>query len=292
MQRIGAHLSTSKGIVQALRTSNEKGGNCLQIFSTSPRSWKPTSYSTATLKEFRETQESLNVTPVVFHASYLVNLADDALTGERSVQSLIHEFNLQPQMNVIGSVVHVGSYKLDSAQKKLVGTMLFQAPPQKYKTVLKNIREVLENTPPESHFFIENDATRKVCQQIESIGSIIQDIGSNRMGVCLDTCHLHAAGYDLASAQSYQQFIQDFDQIVGLDRLKVIHINDSKDAFGSMRDRHENLGKGTMTEAVFTNIFNDPRLNHVPKILEVPGMEGEGPDAENIAIAKSFIQTI
>lgn len=289
MQRIGAHLSTSKGIVQALHSIVGKGGNALQIFSTSPRNWKPTEYSEATMNEFRETKKTLNIEPVVFHASYLVNLADDALTGERSVQALIHELNLQPKMDVIGSVVHVGSYKLDASQKKLIGTPLFETPNEKYKTVLKNIREVLENTDSKSNFFIENDATRKVCQQLESIGNIIQDIGSDRIGVCLDTCHLHAAGYDLSTEKTYEQFIQDFDRIVGLDRLKVIHLNDSKDPFGSMRDRHENLGKGNVPEPVFTHIFNDPRLTHVPKILEVPGIEGNGPDRENITIAKSYI---
>lgn len=286
MQRIiGAHLSISKGYNSALESIIEKGGNALQIFSTSPRSWSSATVPESIAASFVSKQQELGISHVFFHASYLVNLADNGYIGEKSRAALISELRLQPQMNVKGSVVHVGSYK----NNKKAGLFDESEQEVKYQVVLTNIREILAETPEDSFFLIENDATRKVCQNLETIARIIEDIDSPRLKVCLDTCHLHAGGYAMKDKDEFNGLIEKFDRLIGLDRLAVVHLNDSKDPFASGRDRHDNLGEGSVGEDVFIHWLNHQKTRHLPFILETPGFDGNGPDAQNIERAKSYI---
>lgn len=281
---IGAHLSIANGYAGAVDKAKNIGARALQIFSTSPRSWTPATVSPESIEAYLKARKNAAIDTVFFHASYLINLADDETTGERSVNALIHELKLQPKLHVLGSVVHIGSYKLG----KKPGLFDEDLKEQKYQIVLKNLRNVLRNTPENSTILIENDATKKVCQRLETIARIIQDLGSARIQVCLDTCHLHAAGYDLKSEASFENFLTTFDHLIGLDLLRLIHLNDSKDDFASGRDRHENLGKGQVGTSVFANLLTHPKTRSIPFILEVPGFDGKGPDSENISIANQF----
>lgn len=284
MQRIGAHLSISKGFSHAVEQMAAIGGNTLQIFSTSPRSWAPASVTQESIKAFQVARQQHGIDPVVFHASYLINLADDADTGRKSRQALIAELKLHPKLDIIGSVIHLGSFKTPK-KPSLFDESVEE---KKYQTLLHNITEILAETPEDSTFIIENDATKKICQSIDTIARIIDDLQNPRIKVCLDTCHLHAAGYALSPPDAYDSFMSDFDKKIGLDRLACIHLNDSKDPFASGRDRHANLGEGSVDESVFRSVLTDSRLASVPIILEVPGFDGEGPDKQNMDLAWSY----
>lgn len=279
MPKLGAHLSISGGYDKALAGILKIGGNCLQIFSASPRSWSKLSTSVEQVDNFLKLKNKLGIHPVVFHASYLINLADTDRIGNLSVQTLTGELRLASKMKIMGSIVHLGSYKGEKTD-------------QKESFLIKNISEVLTQTPEDTHFIIENAGTRKIGRKIEEIAEIIKSIGKEfrpRMKVCLDTCHLFAAGYDFATSGALDKFLGKFDKLIGLDCLAVIHLNDSKDDFEALRDRHDNIGEGKIGLDAFRLLLNHPDLKHLPFIIETPGFEGHGPDRKNLEILKSLI---
>ncbi|MBP9691330.1 deoxyribonuclease IV [Candidatus Woesebacteria bacterium] len=281
--RIGAHLSTSGGYHKALEQIVHVGGNCLQIFSSSPRTWQSASPHEDTITRFGDLKKQLHIDSVYFHALYLVNLADDAATGEKSVRALTSELCLAQRMGVKGSVIHTGSFK-----SKNKDVPLSCHDEKNYPILLAQIKSVLRETPPETLLILENAGTRKIGQTIEQLSEIITDVDDKRVRVCLDTCHLHAAGYDLRSPKDFDHFLTSFDALIGLEKLEVVHLNDSRDPFNSLRDRHENIGKGNVGIEVFQNFLNHQKTKHLPFILETPGFDGNGPDKENIDILKSL----
>lgn len=285
--KIGAHLSISGGYHNPLHKIKEIGGNCLQIFSASPRGWNNAQVDDETCKAFLEHKERLEIDRIYFHASYLVNLADGSSTGHLSKTNLINELNIAPRMNVKGSIIHVGSFKEKKDESPLFNVSNNS---EKYQILLSNIRKVLEKIPENVFFIIENAGNRKIGQTLEEIGHIIQDINDPRLKVCLDTCHLHAAGYDLSTKEKFEDFLETFDSLIGLDRLEVIHLNDSRDPFGSLRDRHENLGEGHVGVEVFKNLLNHPKTRDLTFIIETPGFDDKGPDKQNVDILKSLIE--
>jgi deoxyribonuclease-4 len=276
--KIGGHVSIAGGLHMSLDRVKEIGGNCLQIFSTSPRGWNMAKVSKSDLKIFNDKKHNLGIGPIYFHACYLINLADNNLIAEKSVATLIHELKLAKELGVRGSVIHVGSFKGKEPTEK------------DFNILVKNIKEILKNTPKESLFIIENSGTRKIGKDLKEIQKIIDSVGGDRLRVCLDTCHLHAAGYDLSDDGKFKKFLKEFDSIIGLDKLEVVHMNDSRDDLGSLRDRHENIGKGFVGKEVFKNFLTNPKTKNLPFILEVPGFDGMGPDVKNVEIVKSLSQ--
>jgi len=284
MFKIGAHLSISGGYYKALQRITDIGGNCLQIFSASPRGWNLAKITDSDRKLFIEEKKGLRVDPVYFHASYLINLAGESRTANLSKQSLITELNIASQLGVKGSIIHLGSFKNNGRDAlRCVST------DTKYDFLLNNIIEVLTKTPKDTFFIIENAGNRKIGQTIDEIAKIIKDINDERIKVCLDTCHLFSAGYSLQTQKELDIFLFDFDKKIGLHRLEAWHINDSKDPFKSFRDRHENIGAGTVGPSTFKLLLNDPRTKDLPFIIETPGFDGNGPDKKNIDILKSFV---
>lgn len=279
---IGAHVSIAGGYHKALERVAELGGTCLQIFSTSPRGWGKTELTPDVKKLFLETKKALSIEPIFFHASYLINLADEGRVGEQSKDSLIHELNIASQLGIVGSIVHTGSFKgnapvvWDVSQDK------------KYSVLIQNITEVLTQTPSDTFLIIENAGNRKIGQNLDEIATMIRDVDNERVKVCLDTCHLYSAGYDLSTQQKFDQFMDEFDKKIGLGRLVVIHANDSRDPFNSGRDRHENIGVGTLGLTPFSLLLHDDRTRHLPLIIEVPGFDGTGPDQKNVTILKTL----
>lgn len=279
----GAHLSISGGYHKAVERVSNIGGNCLQIFSTSPRSWTQMTVTPELKNAFRETKKNFQVDPVFFHASYLINLADEGEVGSKSKQSLIYELGLASQLNIQGSIVHTGSFKGDES------IIWDVSQSKKYSVLINNFNEVLAHTPSDTFLIIENAGNMKIGQTIDEIAAIIRDINNERIKVCLDTCHLHSAGYDLTTPDKYRSFFEEFEVKIGLQKLIAIHTNDSRDPFGSRRDRHENLGQGTLTLEPFRHLVNDVKLQHIPFIIETPGFDGSGPDKKNLDIIKSLI---
>lgn len=275
-------MSIAGGYHKALERVAALGGNCLQIFSTSPRGWNRTELTPEAKKLFLDTKKALSIDPVFFHASYLINLADEGRVGTQSKESLIHELNIASQLGVIGSIVHTGSFKGDS-------TVIWDvSQDKKYSVLIQNINEVLTRTPADTFLIIENAGNHKIGQNLGEIASILNDVDNERMKVCLDTCHLYSAGYDLSTREKFDVFMNEFDTKIGLDRLVVIHANDSRDPFDSGRDRHENIGVGTLGTDPFQILLQDERTHHLPFIIEVPGFDKAGPDKKNIDILRNL----
>lgn len=272
--KLGAHVSIAGGHENALKKIKKMDGNCLQIFSASPRAWNFVKIDDTIAIQFEKLKNKLKIDPVYFHASYLINLAFENRVGQLSTQLLTHELKVAKKMGVRGSIVHIGSHK--EGEKDI-------------KYVVGNIAKVLEKAPDDVLFIIENAGNRKIGLYLEEIGEIIKALKSKNLKVCLDTCHLHAAGYDLCTKKSFAEFLEVFDAKVGMDRLELWHLNDSKDPFGSFRDRHENIGKGQVGIEVFKNILTHPKTKNLPGIIEVPGFDDTGPDKRNLDILKRLI---
>ena len=281
--KIGAHLSIAGGYYKALERIHAIGGNCLQIFSSSPRGWNKSVITDELKQLFLETKKKLAVSDVFFHASYLVNLADDGRIGDESKKSLIAELNVASQLGIIGSIVHIGSFKGD------LPAVWDVSQDRKYSILIKNINEVLARTPTDTFFIIENAGNKKIGQNIDEITSIIKDVNNERLKVCLDTCHLYSAGYELSTQNKLDAFLVEFDKKIGLQKLVVLHINDSRDPFNSGRDRHENIGEGTLTLEPFKLLIHDKRTQNLAFIIETPGFDGKGPDKKNIDILKGLV---
>lgn len=274
MHKLGAHVSIAGGHENALHKIKKMGGNCVQIFSASPRAWNFVKIDDDTASQFVKAKKKLGIEPVYFHASYLINLAFENRVGQLSSQLLTHELKVGGKMGIRGSIIHIGSHK--EGEKDL-------------KHVVVHISKVLEKVPKDALFIIENAGTRKIGLYLDEIAEIVRALKSKNVKVCLDTCHLHAAGHDLRTKKSFEEFLDVFDTKIGLDRLEVWHLNDSKDPFGSYRDRHENIGKGEVGKEVFINILTHPKTKHLPGIIEVPGFDDMGPDKKNLDILKSLI---
>lgn len=276
MQKLGAHVSIAGGYDQSLNRIKAIGGNCLQIFSSSPRGWNFVKLEDKQTGLFRTKKKELRIDPVYFHASYLLNLASPGRIGQLSTQHLTHELKTASKLGIKGSVIHLGSY-IDHTTRK-----------EKYKILLEHIGKVLLKTPRDTLFIIENAGTRKIGLHIDEIAEIIQDLKDKRIKICLDTCHLHAAGYDLRTEKSFAEFLEVLDAKIGMNKLEVWHANDSRDHRGSYRDRHENIGEGLVGIEVFKNILNHPKTKNLPCIIETPGFDDNGPDQKNLNILKSL----
>lgn len=284
MLKFGAHQSISGGYSEALKRISNIGGNCLQIFSSSPRSWSSFQISNETIEQWNNKRNKLNIDPVYFHATYLINLADDGRIGSMSKQSLISEMNLAPRLNIKGSIVHLGSYK----EKQTDNLQLFGDNP-KYKILIENIQEILKKTPKESLFIIENAGNRKIGQTLEEISQIVKDVNSSRVRICFDTCHLFSNGYAFNTDNELDSFFAKLAKLEIINIVELWHLNDSRDEFNSGHDRHDNIGEGKIGIEEFKVLVNHKKTKGYPYIIETPGFDGNGPDKKNLDILKSFI---
>ncbi|MDO8510266.1 MAG: deoxyribonuclease IV [bacterium] len=278
--RLGAHLSIAGGMSKALERASVIGANCLQIFSTSPRRWLLPKIAPPEAETFIKRKRELGIDPVYFHSTYLINLAQVGLVGERSVESLVAELKLADTIGIRGSIVHLGSLKNNNAEGDDYSA---------HGALISHLKAILGQTPESTLLMIENAGTRKIGKRIEEIAWIIKAVNNRRLRVCLDTCHLHAAGYDITSEKKLEGFLSLFDSLIGLPKLELIHTNDSKDSFGSLRDRHENIGKGKIGLTTFKLLLNHKKLRALPFIIETPGFDDKGPDKKNLDILRTLI---
>ncbi|PIP62215.1 hypothetical protein COW98_05175 [Candidatus Roizmanbacteria bacterium CG22_combo_CG10-13_8_21_14_all_35_9] len=276
MLKLGAHQSISGGYYKALERIKKIGGNCLQIFSSSPRGWSFAKTTWQEISQFLNLKSLFNINPIYFHASYLVNLADEGKIGYLSKMSISAELNIAPKLQIKGTVVHLGSYKNFQSNSK-------------YQMLIKNIREILEKTPKESIFIIENAGNRKIGQTLEEIAQIVKDVNNQRVKLCLDTCHLFSNSYRFSNSNELDSLLDKLDELDLLDKLEVWHVNDSRDPFNSGKDRHANIGQGTIGIDEFKTLLNHPKTKNYPFIIETPGFNDEGPDKKNLDILKSLL---
>jgi deoxyribonuclease-4 len=282
--QIGAHVSINGGYSAAAEKAGEMGCNTFQMFAVSPMARGIPMISDDDLWTYQQMLGRYKIQTVYFHASYLVNFADPERVGANSVEMLSREMTFASRMNVKGCIVHLGSFK----EKKEVG--LFDEPHANFPVLIENIKKVLDNSPENSYFLAENAGNRKIGKDLEELARIVEGVNNPRLRICLDTCHLYSAGYDIVKPDETDKLLEWFDTRIGLDKLEVIHLNDSRDPFGSFRDRHENIGEGTLDIETFRYWINHPKLASVPFILEVPGLDKKGPDKHNVDLVKSLIK--
>lgn len=273
---IGAHVSTAGGLVNAVERGSERGCESIQIFNQSPRAWKPTAYGPEDFAEFREAMAESKIESVVIHMIYLINPAgSDRTLRRKSLQSLTHAMRVGDEIGAAGVVIHPGALKGGEREpaKKRSAQMISDA--------LSDSREcpaLLENTAG-------NEAL--LGRDFAELGDLIDLAGGgDRLGLCIDTCHLHASGYDMRSKPGIEAMVDEMESEVGLERLSYLHVNDSRDPCGSNRDRHANIGEGEIGRGGFRIFLSEPRLQGTPAVLETPGPEGQGSDRDEVALTR------
>jgi deoxyribonuclease-4 len=272
---IGAHVSPAGGLSLAVARGVERGCRSIQIFNQSPRMWRPTAYGADDFAAFREARDASSIDAVLIHAVYLLNCAsDDPEMAAKSLTSLIHSLRVGDAIGASGVVLHPGSAKTGD-----VGEAIARAG--------KVIGEALAATSGcPLHFENTAGTGGTLGRSFAELAALLEAAGGDpRLGVCLDSCHLLASGYDIRTAAGLTETLDEFDAAVGLDRLRSLHLNDSAMPLGSGRDRHANLGMGELGESGCAVFLSDPRFEELPIVLETPGPKGSGPTAEEVALA-------
>jgi len=263
MPLLGAHVSTSGGVDKAPGNGKNLGCEAIQVFTRNQMQWRARPLSEQEIAGFREGLKAFGIETAVSHDSYLINLGThEPVTLQKSLEAFADEIERCEQLCIPFLVFHPGSHVGSGEAAGLqriadsLNAVLGQKP--RYKTQV-----LLENTAGQGS---------NLGYRFEHLAEILAKTQyPDRLGVCLDTCHLFAAGYDLRTLFTYEATFREFDAIVGLDRVKAFHLNDSKKGLGSRVDRHENIGKGELGLEPFRFLLNDPRFARLPMLLETPG---------------------
>ncbi len=275
----GAHVSSSGGIHTAIDRVEAIGGQALQVFTQSPRAWRPTNHDPATFERFRERRREAGVERAVCHAIYLVNLASpDEELWSRSVLTLRNTMEVARGIEAEGVIIHVGSHASSTGFEEGLAR------------VVPALTDILERTSETTWLLLENTAGAggTIGRSVEELATIVEAVDRHpRLGVCLDSCHLYASGYDITDRTALDELLGELDGAIGLDRLRALHVNDSKTPLGSNRDRHDNIGEGVLGERLGV-FLGHPLLQGLPALLETPGAEGNGPSAEDMATLKEL----
>jgi len=280
MPNLGAHESVAGGLQLAFDRIAEAGGEALQIFTRNQRRWNPSPVTEEERQLFADAWKNHSSMPVASHASYLVNLASgkpDLIT--KSIVAFVEELNRCAILNIPLVVMHPGSHGGDGVE---VGLKRFTA----------NLDKTLELVGNEVIVLLETTAGQGtgLGSSFKELASIIQSSKyPDRLGVCVDTCHIFAAGYDIRSVEKYRETMEEFDRRIGIDRIRFFHLNDSKKGLGSRVDRHEHIGKGKIGIDGFRNLLNDPRFVHHPMTLETPKGEDLQEDRDNLATLRRLL---
>lgn len=287
--RFGAHVSSSGGISKAIGRGVDLGCESLQVFTHNPRTWKPINHTPEEIAAFRAQAAEAGMGPLVSHGLYLMNLGApdrEVPTGppgkpavgtrniyRSSIESLVQHLEIGDALGLEGVVLHVGSSKGSTEAEAIarIGEGIAEA----FDTAGGGCAVFLENTAG------AGDTIGRTFAQLRAVADAVGRPG--RLGFCLDSQHLFASGYPVHEPGGIDRVLAEFDDTVGIDRLRCLHLNDSKTAFGSNRDRHENIGDGGIGEDGMRSILGCPALQDLPVILEVPGITGDGPDPENMA---------
>lgn len=275
--KIGAHVSAAGGIQNAIERIVAIGGNCLQIFVSSPRGWQKNTITDEQVAAFGQKRADAAVGPVFIHGLYLANISTDQVElREKSIDALSWALSIAERIGADGVIYHTGSRKDQDAAEAM-------------NNVVVAMQEILRRAPGKSKLIIEGSAPQngKVGVTFDELGEMVKRVGSERVAICLDTCHTYQAGYDLRTTKAIDATLAEFDKLVGLDRLAVLHANDIKPPPAAL-DRHENIGDGVLGESGFKALLHHPKLRDLPWILEVPGFDGNGPDARNIQIMQKL----
>jgi len=276
--QIGAHVSSSGGIHTAIDRAEGLGCDAVQVFTQSPRAWRPTNHKPESFERFKERRAETGIGAVVCHALYLVNLAspDDELY-RKSVDSLRNTIEVACAIEADGVVFHIGSHLgagFDAGAERVCGAM----------------RELLELCADRTWLLMENSAGAggTIGRSLDELATLFDRLDAHpRLGICLDSCHLFVSGVDVSQRKELDRLVDEVDSRMGLERLRALHVNDSAAPLGSNRDRHANIGEGLIGEELGV-FLSHPRLQGLPALLEVPGKDGHGPDADEVRKLKEL----
>ena len=282
MPLLGAHMSIAGGLHLAFTRIQEVRGESLQIFLSNQRQWRTVPLTSQMVEDFRQQWKENGYMPVAAHDSYLINLAaPDPTTLEKSVAAFADELERAAALEIPFLITHPGSHRGAGVEAGL-------------ERFVENMdRAIIRSKTSTVMVLIENTAG-----QGTNLGSTFEEISfiisksryGEGLGVCFDTSHAFAAGYDIRTRVTYEDTLSRFDQIVGLEKLKFFHINDSKRPLGSRVDRHEHIGKGKIGLAGFRLLLNDPRFQHHPMVLETPKGKELKEDKKNLKVLRSLIE--
>jgi deoxyribonuclease-4 len=269
----GAHMSSSGGIDTAIDRIAAIGGDCVQIFTQSPRMWRPTNHMPEAIERFREKREQEGIGGVVCHALYLCNLAaPDKEVYAKSVATMRTTVDVACAIGADGVIFHVGSHLGAGFKRGLQRTC-------------RALAKILERCEGDTWLLMENSAGTgdTIGRSLDELHTLLDKLDRHpRLGICLDSCHLYASGYDVTDPAVVDALVAELDGAAGLDRLRALHVNDSATPFGSNRDRHADVLEGEMGEGLGAFLAH-PRLQHLSAYLETPGPDKKGPVAADIA---------
>ncbi|MGW8160918.1 MAG: deoxyribonuclease IV [Desulfobulbales bacterium] len=284
MPFLGAHESIAGGLHLAFEHIMSVGGESLQIFTRNQRQWHSAPLTAEEVTLFQEKWEEAGNMPVASHASYLINLgSSQSKQAEKSVNAFAAEVQRCDSLGISWVVIHPGSHTGAGIESGL-------------ENVVSHLDKVFELAGGKSKVTVLLETT---AGQGTGLGSRFEELAwiinasqfSDRLGVCLDTCHIFAAGYDIRTKTAYAKTMTEFDRTVGLDRIHFLHLNDSRKALGSRVDRHEHIGKGAIGRNGFRLLLNDRRFAHHPMTLETPKGKDLNEDRENLKLLRSFLKT-
>jgi deoxyribonuclease-4 len=277
--RIGVHTSIAGGVSRSIERAARLGCNTVQIFSHSPRQWRKAGIPLSEAKRFAELRLNNDISPVFVHASYLINLASlSSDVVEKSIDLLSYEMENADRIGAEYLVLHTGS-----------------ATGQDRKTARKKasaaLKKCLRMTESNTSIILENTAGQRgdITSTIQALADIMNSCGSDRVaGICIDTCHAFASGYDIRSGKGRDRLFHEIKKNVGIKMVKLVHLNDSKKPLGSGVDRHEHIGRGMIGLEGFRNILSDFRITNVPMVLETPKLKDDD-DEKNLGNVYSLM---
>jgi len=272
---IGAHVSPAGGLPKAIERGVERDCRAIQIFNQSPRMWRPTVYRDEDIAAFREAMADSPIDAVLIHAVYLLNCAsDDPDIRAKSLASLTHSLRVGHAIGASGVVLHPGSAKAGDVSEAIAraGETIAQA--------------LADSEGCELHLEDTAGAGGTLGRSFEELAQLLDAAGGDeRLGVCLDSCHLLASGYDIRTVDGMSSVLRDCTRRLGRGRVRSLHLNDSQTPLGSNRDRHANIGQGTLGERGAVAFLSAPGLQKLPCVLETPGQHREGPSRAEVELA-------
>jgi deoxyribonuclease-4 len=268
----GAHVSSAGGIDTAIDRIEAIGGDCVQVFTQSPRMWRPTNHKPAAIERFKSRRVEARVGGVVCHALYLCNLAaPDEEVYRKSIETMCATVDAACAIQADAVIFHVGSHLgvgFDAGLARVVSALEL----------------ILERCEGDTWLLMENSAGAggTIGRSLDELACLLNALGGHeRLGICLDSCHLYVSGCDVTDPRVVDELVRDVDERIGHERLRALHLNDSAAPLGSNRDRHANILEGELGEGLGAFIAH-PAFQHLPAYLETPGLEDKGPDAEEI----------
>ena len=277
--RIGAHISIAGGVSKSIGRAKAAGCEAVQIFSGNPRGWKIKPFDPEELKRFHLLCHQEDIRPVIIHSPYLINLAaPDETIYRKSMVAFRNELVRADQLGADGFVIHIGHHLGEGIESGI-------------RKMADSLRESIDSLPElKTRILLENTAGEgsSLGHRAEYIAEIMELSGvGDKLYLCFDTCHAYVSGYDIATARGLDETMDKIDRLIGLDRLRVVHFNDTKFGLGSRRDRHEHIGEGKIGMAGMKRIARHPALQEKTFILETPKDTPES-DLRNISLLKSF----